>query len=105
MRWSKYVLAGASAVAVALIVRLVSNHVRIAAPLLMLDVIFVARFLGFGAALFTAFSAAAGYWYLFLGPRGFGIQSPDDGFALGTFLIAAVIAGELAARAERRTTE
>jgi two-component system sensor histidine kinase KdpD len=49
--------------------------------------------------------AAAAYSYYFLPPAGFGIEDPEDWIAFVTFTVTAVIAGELASRAERRAAE
>jgi two-component system, OmpR family, sensor histidine kinase KdpD len=49
--------------------------------------------------------AAGAYSYYFLPPAGFGIEDPEDWVAFITFTVAAVIAGELASRAERRAAE
>lgn len=77
----------------------------IAAPLLLLDIVVVARFWGTGPALLGAAEAAAAYSYYFLPPFGFGIEDPDDWVAFVTFVVTAVVAGELASRAERRAAE
>ena len=45
------------------------------------------------------------YSYYFLPPAGFRIEDPDDWIAFITFIVTAVVAGELASRAERRTEE
>jgi two-component system sensor histidine kinase KdpD len=106
MRWRAYLLSGATVLAVVVALRLVSIEAAgIAAPLLLLDVVVVARVWGLGPALFSAASGAAGYSYYFLPPFGFGIENPDDWIAFVTFVVTAVVAGELASRAERRTAE
>jgi K+-sensing histidine kinase KdpD len=76
-----------------------------AAPPLLLVVVVVARVWGIGPALFSASVAAAAYSYYFLAPAGFWIENPNDWVAFITFIITAVIAGELSARAERRRQE
>src|SRR5438552_10603635 len=75
------------------------------APALLLSVVVVARLWGLGPALFAASLAAASLSYFFLPPPGFGIEDRDDWIAFATFLVTAVIAGELASRAERRAAE
>ena len=50
-------------------------------------------------------SGAVAYSYYFLPPAGFGIENPEDRIAFITFIVTAVIAGELASRAERRAAE
>ncbi|MCC7417827.1 MAG: DUF4118 domain-containing protein [Acidobacteria bacterium] len=77
----------------------------IAAPLLLFDVVVVARFWGAGPALLAAAAASANYSYYFLPPLGFGIEERDDWIAFVTFIVTAVVAGELASRAERRAAE
>ncbi len=78
---------------------------EVAAPLLLLDVVVVARFWGTGPALLAAATASAALSYYFLPPSGFGIEDPDDWIAFITFLVTAVVAGELASSAERRRAE
>ncbi len=106
MRFWRYV---AAAVTVGIIVgalRLASiSSDGIAATLLLLDVVLVARFFGFGPALTAAALGSASYSYFFLPPEGFAIEKPEDWVAFGTFTVTAVIAGELASRAERRAAE
>lgn len=106
MKLRHYLAAGAAVAAVvsALHVAGVSTA-GVAAPLLLLDVVLVARLWGIGPALFAAAFAAASYLYYFLPPMGFGIEDPDDWVAFITFIVTAVVAGELASRAERRAAE
>ena len=106
MRWRKYIGAGLTVAALVTALRLASvEHTGIAAPLLLLAVVVVARFWGTGPALLAAASAAGSYSYYFLPPEGFAIDAPDDWVAFITFLVTAIVAGELASRAERRTAE
>jgi two-component system sensor histidine kinase KdpD len=106
VRWLKYAVAGLTIGAIVGVLRLFSvTNAGIAAPLLLLDVVVVARFWSLGPALFAAATGAAAYSYYFLPPEGFGIEDPDDWIAFVIFTITAVIAGELASRAERRTAE
>src|SRR6185295_19865486 len=81
------------------------SYAGVAAPLLLLDVVIVARFWGTGPALIAAASGAGAYSYFFLPPAGFGIEDPQDWIEFFTFIVTAVIAGELASRAERRAAE
>ena len=60
---------------------------------------------GTGPALAAAASGAGAYSYYFLPPAGFGIADAEDWIAFVTFFVTAVIAGELASRAERRAAE
>lgn len=106
MRWRNYVAACATVIGVVGGLRLLSiDAAGVAAPLLLLDVVVVARFWGTGPALFVAALNSACYSYFFLPPVGFGIEDPDDWIAFVTFIITAVFAGELASRAERRAAE
>src|SRR5919202_2752134 len=81
------------------------SYAGVAAPLLLLDVVIVARLWGTGPALAAAASGAAAYSYFFLPPAGFGIEDPENWIAFLVFIGTAVIAGELASRAERRAAE
>ena len=106
MRWRTYIGAGLTVAALVTALRLASvEHTGIAAPLLLLAVVVVARFWGTGPALLAAASAAGSFSYYFLPPEGFAIDAPDDWVAFVTFLVTAIVAGELASRAERRTAE
>ena len=102
----KWLVAGATVALIVLALQLASvDHATVAAPLLLLDVVIVARLFGFGPALLSAGLGAAAYSYFFLPPEGFALESPDDWIAFVTFTVTAVIAGELASRAERRAAE
>jgi K+-sensing histidine kinase KdpD len=106
MRWLRYVAAAVTVGPIVVALRLASvSYAGVAAPLLLLDVVIVARLWGTGPALVSAASGAAAYSYFFLPPAGFGIEDPQDWIEFFTFIITAVIAGELASRAERRTAE
>jgi two-component system sensor histidine kinase KdpD len=106
MRIWKWAAATATVAVIVVALQLASvDHAVVAAPLLLLDVVIVARLFGFGPALVAAGFGAAAYSYFFLPPSGFGLESPDDWIAFVTFTVTAVIAGELASRAERRAAE
>jgi two-component system sensor histidine kinase KdpD len=106
VRWAKYAAAAATVAPIVMVLRLLSvSFAGIAAPLLLLDVVVVARLWGTGPALLAAASGAATYSYYFLPPAGFGIEDAEDWIAFITFIFTAVIAGELASRAERRAAE
>ena len=106
MRWLKHVAAAVTVAPIVIALRLLSvSYAGIAAPLLLLDVVVVARLWGTGPALVAAASGAGAYSYYFLPPAGFGIEDAEDWIAFGTFIVTAVIAGELASRAERRAAE
>src|SRR3954468_1676809 len=106
MRWLKYLAAAATVAPIVIALQLASvSYAGVAAPLLLLDVVVVARLWGTGPALVAAASGAGAFSYYFLPPEGFGIEDAEDWIAFVTFIITAVIAGELASRAERRAAE
>ncbi len=106
MRWFGYLAAGLTVAVVIALMRAASvDAAGIAAPLLLLNVVVVARFWGTGPALLAAALSAGGMSYYFLPPAGFEIEEPTDWVAFITFTGTAVIAGELASRAERRAVE
>jgi K+-sensing histidine kinase KdpD len=106
VRALKFVAAAATVAPIVIVLRLAAlSDAGVAAPLLLVDVVVVARFWGTGPALVAAASAAGAYSYFFLPPAGFGIEDPEDWIAFITFIVTAVIAGELASRAERRAVE
>src|SRR3989454_6800132 len=104
--WFPYVAATAIVTLSMAALRLVPaiNAVAVA-PILLLFVLIIARAWGTGPALLASASAALSYSYYFLPPVGFGIENPNDWVAFITFTAAAVIVGELAARAEKRHME
>ena len=106
MRWFGYLAAVLTVGVLVAALRVATVETAgIAAPLLVLNVVVVARFGGTKAALVAAALSAAAMSYYFLPPAGFEIEDPDDWVAFVTFIGTAVIAGELASRAERRTAE
>jgi K+-sensing histidine kinase KdpD len=106
VRWFRYVAAALTVMAVVWAMQLVGVvNAGAAAPLLFLDVVVVARFWGTGPALLAAALGSVAYSYYFLPPEGFGIEDPEDWVAFITFSVTAMIAGELASRAERRAAE
>src|SRR5262245_3905714 len=106
MRVIRCLAAAAMVMAVVGVLRLASvSTVAMAAPLLFLNVVVAARLWGTAPALCAAAVGAAAYIYYFLPPAGFSIEDPEDWIAFITFTVTAVIAGELASRAERRAAE
>jgi len=102
----KYLAAAATVGGIVGILRLASiSSDGIAATLMLLDVVLVARLFGFGPALTAAAIGSGSYSYFFLPPEGFAIEKPEDWVAFVTFTVTAVVAGELASRAERRAAE
>jgi K+-sensing histidine kinase KdpD len=106
VRVLKYLAAAATVTPIVVALEVASvSYAGVAAPLLLLDVVVVARLWGTGPALSAAASGAAAYSYYFLPPAGFRIEDPEDWIAFLVFIGTAVIAGELASRAERRAAE
>jgi K+-sensing histidine kinase KdpD len=106
VRWLKFVGAAATVGVIVGCLELASvSYAGVAAPLLLLDVVVIARLGGTAPALVAAASGAAAYSYFFLPPEGFRIEDPEDWIAFVVFTVTAVIAGELASRAERRAAE
>src|SRR5262245_63374954 len=106
MRVIRCVAAAVMVMAVVGVLRLASvGTVAVAAPLLFLNVVVAARLWGTEPALCAAAVGAGAYIYYFLPPAGFTIEDPEDWIAFITFTVTAVIAGELASRAERRAAE
>jgi len=106
VRWLKFLGAAATVGAIVVCLELASvSYAGVAAPLLLLDVVVIARFWGTAPALVSAATGAGAYSYFFLPPEGFGIEDPEDWIAFVVFTVTAVIAGELASRAERRAAE
>jgi len=106
MRWPGYLAAGVTVGVLLAVLRVATVETAgIAAPVLLVTVVIIARFRGMGPALLAAALSAAGLSYYFLPPFGFEIEQPQDWVAFITFVVAAIVAGELASRAERRTAE
>src|SRR5262245_50641421 len=106
MRWRNFVWASSTVAVIVVVLRSMSvQSAGIAAPLLLLDVVVVARFWGMAPALIAAALGAASYSYYFLPPEGFAIEDPIDWVEFIVFIVTAVVAGELASRAERRALE
>jgi len=102
----KYAAAAGTVGVIVGILRLASiSSDGIASSVLLLDVVAVARMWGIGPALMSAAAGAGAYSYYFLPPAGFGIEDPEDWVAFVAFTVTAVVAGELASRAERRAVE
>lgn len=76
-----------------------------AAEVLLLVILFGARFYGTGPALVASVCAAIGFSYYFITPVGYALGDPNDWVAFAAFILVAFVGGELAARAERRAAE
>lgn len=76
-----------------------------AAQVFLLDLLLIARFWGTRPAMVASVAAAGAFARYFVAPGGFAAGDPNDWTALVSFIIIAVVGGELAARAERRAAE
>ena len=76
-----------------------------AAQVLLVVVLIDARYFGTRPALAASVAAAVGFSHYFVTPGGFAFGDPNDWAALASFLIIAVVGGDLAVRAERRAVE
>jgi two-component system sensor histidine kinase KdpD len=76
-----------------------------AAQVLLLVLIVDGWFFGTGPAVVASLCATAGFWRYFVTPTGFAFGDRGDWAQLLSFLILAVVVGELASRAERRARE
>jgi two-component system sensor histidine kinase KdpD len=77
----------------------------IAAQVLLLVLIITGSLFGTGPAIVASIGAAAGFSRYFITPTGFAFGDRFDWAQLLSFIILAVVVGELAARAERRARE
>lgn len=106
--WSGY-LAGALSIAVlTLFLKLLGSHINATtvALALLLTVLFIATRWGSLPALASSVLAMLGFNFFFLPPFGtFEIAARDNWIALAAFLITAITAGQLSARAKRRAEE
>lgn len=107
-RWAGYVVAALSVGALTLILKLLGDHVNAATVslALLLNVLFIATRWGSWPALLASILAMLCFNFFFLPPFGtFTIAATDNWIALLAFLITAVTAGQLSARAKRRAEE
>jgi len=103
----RYALA-LSAVALAVaVLELLGTAVNapIAAQVLLLVLIIDGSLFGTGPAVVASLGAAAGFYRYFVTPAGFAFGDRGDWAQLVSFIILAVVVGELASRAERRARE
>ncbi len=107
MRFWKYATAIAAVGAATILLELVGSSVNgiTAAQVFLLNLLLIARFCGTRPALVASVGSAAAFARYFVAPGGFASGDPNDWTALVSFIIIAVVGGELAARAERRAAE
>ena len=107
-RWAGYVVAALSVGLLTLVLKIIGSHVNAATVslALLLNVLFVATRWGSLPALLASILAMLCFNFFFLPPFGtFTIAATDNWIALLAFLITAVTAGQLSARAKRRAEE
>jgi len=107
-RWAGYVVAVVSVGALTLLLKTVGAHVNAATVslALLLNVLFIATRWGSLQALAASIVAMLFFNFFFLPPFGtFTIAATDNWIALLAFLVTAVTAGQLSARAKRRAEE
>ena len=107
-RQAGYIVALAGIAAVTLVLRLVGERINSTtiALVMLLVVLFVAAYWGSRPAILASLLGVLCFNFFFLPPIGtFTIADPDNWLALIAFLITAVTAGQLSARAKRRAEE
>src|SRR6185369_398121 len=107
-RWAGYVVAALSVGLLPLLLKTVGAHVNAAtvSVALLLNVLFIATRWGSAPALAAAIFAMLCFNFFFLPPFStFSIAATDNWIALLAFLVTAVTAGQLSARAKRRAEE
>lgn len=107
-RWAGYVVAGLSVGMMTLVLKIIGSHVNAATVslALLLNVLFIATRWGSLPALLASILAMLCFNFFFLPPFGtFTIAATDNWIALLAFLVTAVTAGQLSARAKRRAEE
>lgn len=106
--WTVYLIAVFSVAALTIVLKLIGEHVNSTTVALgfLLDVLCIATWRGSLPALVTSIIAVLCFNYFFLPPFGtFNIASADNWVALAVFLITALTAGQLSARAKKRAEE
>ena len=107
-KWTGYVVAVLSVGALTLVLKLLGGHVNATTVslALLLSVLFIATRWGSLPALLASLLAMLCFNFFFLPPFGtFEIAATDNWIALFAFLITAVTAGQLSARAKKRAEE
>src|SRR6267142_4754560 len=107
-RWTAYALAVAGIIVVTVSLRLFDGSINAStvALALLVVVLFVATAFGSGPAVVASLVGGVCFNYFFLPPVGtLNIADPHNWVALLAFLITAITAGQLSARAKRRAEE
>jgi two-component system, OmpR family, sensor histidine kinase KdpD len=108
IRRAIHLIGALAAVALAIVFyfRVVSVNNTTVALTLLLVIFGISTWWGLLEATVASFAAVLGFNYYFLPPVGtFEVQDPQNWVALTAFLITAVMASQLSARAKRRTQE
>src|SRR6266568_656820 len=86
--------------------KLLSVNATTVALTFLLAVLLIATVWGLAAGITTSIAAVLAFNYFFLPPVGtFTVEDPQNWVALLAFLITAITASQLSARAQRRTIE
>ena len=107
-RWAAYALAVAGIIVVTISLKLFDGNINATtvALALLVVVLFVATAYGSGPAVVASLVGGVCFNYFFLPPVGtLNIADPHNWIALLAFLITAITAGQLSARAKRRAEE
>ena len=107
-KWAGYVVAALSVGALTLFLKIIGEHVNAATVslALLLNVLFIATRWGSLPALAASILAMLCFNFFFLPPFGtFTIAATDNWIALLAFLVTAITAGQLSARARKRAEE
>src|SRR6266850_2918422 len=107
-RWTAYALAVAGIIVVTVSLKLFDGNINATtvALALLVVVLFVATAFGSGPAVVASLVGGVCFNYFFLPPVGtLNIADPHNWIALLAFLITAITAGQLSARAKRRAEE
>ena len=107
-KWFGYVIAGISVTITTAVLKPLGSHINstTVALALLLNVLFIATRWGSLPALCASVVAMLCFNFFFLPPFGtLTIAAPDNWIALTAFLITAITAGQLSARAKRRAEE
>jgi len=104
---ARYILALASVALAIAVLELLGAGVTapIAAEVLLLVLIINGTAFGRGPSVVASIAAIAGFSRYFITPTGFAVGDRFDWAQLTSFILVAIVVGELAARAERRAKE
>jgi two-component system sensor histidine kinase KdpD len=107
-KWTAYLVAIFSVAVLTVVLKLIGAHVNstTVALVFLLDVLCIASWRGSVPALVTSIIGVLCFNYFFLPPFGtFNIGSADNWVAFAAFLLTALTAGQLSARAKKRAEE